>query len=500
MLNLCGLLDGPLVFFETMMGVPWMEFLTRLGEPTLERLRALPSQTRVAGISLGLVIAVGLWLLIGRGAPQDYVALWDGRDFSEPQIARISAAFRKHRLEGARISGRSIEIPAAQKGVYLMAVEAENAWPAQFDAPIERALAGANPLMSWQQNRESLQRGEKQMLARIVEEMSGIENAAVQYDEIRHPGFPPRVESRAMVAVKAVGIRHLEPEEVEAIRDTVVAFKSGLEREHVTITDLNACRAYPGSHAPDSSHMSARTLAAAKRLVEDQWRTKLEERLHMYPDLTVSVNAHFADMPSAGRADQPSALALPTPLRLVQVTASIDVPKRYFVNVWRQRYGPGEHEVPQAEQLREIEQEVCDTIARAASAMLPPPAPGWQTPHQVTVTSHDELLAECDPVVRSLWSRPWGWAGIIASILAAGAIVVINQGFRRRAARSRANAANASTAPLAGASNDARQPPTAFGVQPTPCLAELQQQVTKLVQQDPAAASEVLRRWLNRAA
>ena len=475
-----------------------MEFLTRLGEPTLERLRALPSQTRVVGISLGLVIAVGLWLLVGRPAPQQYVALWDGREFSEPQIARISAAFHKHRLENARISGRSIEIPAAQKDIYLMAVEAENAWPAKFDASIERALAEANPLMPWQQNRESLQRGEKQMLARIVEEMSGIENAAVQYDEIRRPGFPPRVESRAMVAVKAVGVRHLDPEEVEAIRDTVVAFKSGLEREHVTITDLNACRAYPGGQAPDSSHVSARTLAAAKRVVEEEWRTKIEERLHMYPDLTVSINAHFAEMPIAANADQRSTWETSAPLRLVQVAASIDVPKRYFVDVWRRRHGCGEHEVPRAEQIREIEQDVCDTIARAVSAMLPPPAPGWKTPHQVTVTSHDELLAESVPVVRSPWS--WHWSWIVAAVLVAGSAVLITQGFRRRVARSRVHPADVSTIPLANASSEARQPPAALGTQPSPSWAELQQQVNKLVQQDPAAAGEVLKRWLNRAA
>ncbi len=475
-----------------------MEFLTRLGEPTLERLRALPSQTRVVGISLGLVIAVGLWLLVGRTAPQQYVALWDGREFSEPQIARISAAFRKHRLEDARIAGRSIEIPAAEKDDYLMAVEAEDAWPAKFDASIEQALAGANPLMPWQQNRESLQRGEKQMLARIVEEMSGIENAAVQYDEIRHSGFPPRVESRAMVAVKAVGLRHLDPEEVEAIRDTVVAFKSGLEREHVTITDLNACRAYPGGQAPASSDVAARTLAAAKRVVEDQWRTKIEERLHMYPDPTVSVNAHFADLPIAADVDQRSTWETTAPLRLVQVTASIDVPKRYFVDVWRQRHGSGEHEAPRSEQIREIEQEVCDTIARAVSAILPPPAPGWQTPRQVTVTSHDELLAESVPVVRSPWS--WRWPWIVAAALVAGSAVVIMRGFRRRATRSRAHAADVSAIPLANASSEARQPSAALGTQPSQSLAELQQQVTKLVQQDPTAAGEVLKGWLNRAA
>jgi hypothetical protein len=125
-----------------------MGLLTRLGEPILERLRALTTQSRMVAVSLGLLIVIGLWLLAGRTASHEFVALLDGREFTEPQMARLIAAFRKHRLEGARISGRNVEIPAAHKDFYLMAVDAENAWPAKFDAPVERALAGANPLMS----------------------------------------------------------------------------------------------------------------------------------------------------------------------------------------------------------------------------------------------------------------------------------------------------------------------------------------------------------------
>jgi uncharacterized protein (DUF2267 family) len=474
-----------------------MELLSRLGEPMLERLRALPAQRRLAGIVLGLIVAAGLWLLMGRAVPADFVPLLDGREFSEPQIARISSAFRKHRLEDAKIAGRSIEIPRAQKSVYLMAVDAENAWPAEFDAPVERALAGTNPLMPWQQSRESLQRGEKQMLARIVAEMSGIENAAVQYDEVRHPGFPPRVESRAVVAVKAVGLRHLEPEEIEAIRDTVVAFKSGLERENVTITDLNACRAYPGSREPDTSHAAARTLAAAKRTIEDELRAKIEERLRMYPDLTVAVSAHFAETPMADRIGSRSEPAPPVSMRLVQVTASIDVPKSYFVDVWRQRYAAAHRQPPEAEQIQEIEQEVCDTIARAVSAMLPPPAPGWQTPHQVSVTSHDDLLADPGQTARIAWWTVWGWpVGIASGLLLA--TVVAAACYSRRRGRSKKKATIRSTPPLP--ERDAPRPLTVFGAESPPPFAELQQQLTALVQRDPAAAAEVLKQWLGRAA
>jgi uncharacterized protein (DUF2267 family) len=474
-----------------------MELLSRLGEPVLERLRALPAQRRLAGIALGLLVGVGLWLLVGRSLPVDFVPLLDGREFSEPQIARISSAFRKHRLEGAKISGRSIEIPRNEKSVYLMALDAENAWPAEFDAPVERALADTNPLMPWQQSRENLQRGEKQMLARIVAEMNGIENAAVQYDEVRHPGFPPRIESRAVVAVKAVGLRHLEPEEVEAIRDTVVAFKSGLEREQVTITDLNACRAYPGSRVPDTSYTAARALTAAKRAIEEQWQAKIVERLRMYPDLTVAVNAHFDETPPAERLELPSESSPPVSMRLVQVTASIDVPRSYFVDVWRQRYGAPDSQPPGPEQIQEIEQEICGTIARAVSAMLPPPAQGWQTPHQVTVTSHDELQADPGRFASIARWTAWGWpVSVGASSVFALAIAAVWY-FRRRS-RTKSDSKPGFAAPLPDRIGP--RPLSVVGGESPPAYVELQQQLTALVLRDPAAAAEVLKQWLGRAA
>jgi hypothetical protein len=248
--------------------------------------------------------------------------------------------------------------------------------------------------MPWQQSRESLQRGEKQMLARIVEEMSGIENAAVQYDEIRHPGFPPRVESRAMVAVKAVGVAALgsrggrsDPRYRRGVQERF----GTRARHHHRPERLPRLSGRP---SPRFLACAARTLAAAKRVVEDEWRTKIEERLHMYPDLTVSINAHFAEMPIA-----------PTPTRVPSegnVRSDASGPggglDRCAEALFRRRLAP-------TSRLRGTRGTSGRTDSRDRTGCLrhdrssrvghvAAPAPGWQTPHQVTVTSHDELLAD----------------------------------------------------------------------------------------------------------
>ncbi|MCH5373122.1 MAG: hypothetical protein JJ992_04045, partial [Planctomycetes bacterium] len=417
---------------------------------------------------------------------------------SEPQIARMTTAFRKHQLDGARIASHTIEIPRAEKEAYLMALDEENAWPARFDDPVDRALAGANPLMPWQQSRESLERGEKQMLARIVEEMNGIENAAVQYDEIRQPGFPPRIEVRAVVAVKAVGRRPLELEEIEAIRDTVVAFKSGLERENVTITDLNACRAYPGGRSPDTGQAAARAVAAAKDAIEDELRAKIAQRLSMYPGLAVAVNAHFDERPAADLLAGSDGTDSRHAARLVRVTASIDVPRSYFVTVWRHRYGATPQQTPPPDQVEYVQREICGTIERAVSAMLPPPAPGWQTSRLVTVTSHDELPPE--PVGGNSVAGLPTWMGAALAGLTLITIVVLPGGLyiRRRRQSGRMPPVEPRDAkPVAAFEN---LQPRSINLHDRPPVADLKEQLNDLIKRDPGAAAEVLRQWLSRAA
>lgn len=469
-----------------------MEFPRRAWGPTLDSIRALPLNARLLAAAAGLIIVVGLLSLLRTSSRTEYEPLLEGRQLAPPEIAKMAAAFQKHGLHEAQISFQGIEIPRQQKDAYLVALDTEQAWPADFDEPVEQALAGTSALMPWQQNRESLQRGEKQMLARILEGMTGIETAAVQYDEVRLAGFPPRSEMRAMVAIRAVGRRDLEYEEIEAVRDTVVAFKSGLERCNVTVTDLNACRAYPGSLAADASHAAARARSSAKRALEEDLRAKIEQRLAVYPGRIVAVHAHFESSgPEPSTDDNPPS---PIPLRLVLVTASIDLPKSYFRTVWQQRRGVDS--APAADELADIEGEICTTIEKAVSAMLPPPAPGWDHGPLVTVTSHDELPLPSAGDAHRLAPLPRAVAYSLPVVVIA--ILLLAAVRWRNRSRSRAGACQAVEfdASRAGQASSGPEPDE----RTEPGFVALQDQLAKLVKQDPAAAAEVLKQWLNRAA
>jgi hypothetical protein len=101
----------------------------------------------------------------------------------------------------------------------------------------------------------------------------------------------------------------------------------------------------------------------------------------------------------------------------------------------------------EAEQIQEIEAEVCRTIARTVSAMLPPPAPGWQTPDQVLVTSHDDLLLAPGPASRFPQSMLGIGSAVLALIAAWGVVLAVVLLVRRRAARRKANSIQDATHP-----------------------------------------------------
>ena len=57
------------------------------------------------------------------------------------------------------------------------------------------------------------------------------------------------------------------------------------------------------------------------------------------------------------------------------VSASIDLPKSYFAQVWREQNADTESESPDRQAIHAVEQEVKQTVEQAVLALLPSPAP-----------------------------------------------------------------------------------------------------------------------------
>ncbi len=273
---------------------------------------------------------------------------------------------------------------------YLVALDAADALPADFDDSLDEIAADSNPFASRQQTEMGFRLAEQKKLARILSGMNGIDSASVQYAEIKKSGFPPTYDIRAVVAVRAEGKRRLAYEEIEAIRDTVAGYVAGLDRAQVTVSDLNACRAYPGGGDAAGPAAASYAARAEQAKLEEEFRTKIQSRLVAYPGAIVGVNVHLADASASTPPDAASAAARRrfTP---ALVSASIDLPKSYFAQVWREQNTDTESESPDRRAIQAVEHEIKQTVEQAVLALLPPPADPRRRSPQVVVTSYEDL-------------------------------------------------------------------------------------------------------------
>jgi flagellar biosynthesis/type III secretory pathway M-ring protein FliF/YscJ len=501
-------------------GVAWMQWYSHAYELTLERLTGLTPRARWVAVVVLLLLGVLIVLVSTRRPRSEVEFLFGCQTFSRAEITAMESALAKAGLSESDVVGNRLRIPRLKKDLYLKALAAGDALPGGFD-PGWDAYVPENPFSSREVVEQKAKHAHLQKLARIVQGMNGIESATVNYDEMKKAGFPPTIEKRSVAVVRAVEGRHLTFDQVEAIRDTVAGYISGLDRRMVTVTDLNAVRAYPGNLESMSSGQQYTTL---QWIQEKAFREKILSRLAMYPGVVVGVNVHLQpamialngiearETPVGHSSHANTASPLPVSeaaaIVPVLVTASIDMPQSYFLKVWRERHPTAEQD-PAPEQLLELERETKQTVQRAVTAMLPPPATHWAAIEQVTVTTYADVprpgapssTAELDE--REIHAMlPWALlavTGILAMIATCrnhrrnrtariaghdeqSAAVVDPQGTQEASAV----ASHERTAP--SSDTDSR------------AASNWQQELLKTVQQDPAGAVKVLHRWIKDAA
>ena len=414
----------------------------------------------------------------------------------------MTAAFQSAGLTGARLADSQILVPKAKMDAYLVALDADDALPADFDDELDAVAADSNPFASRQQTEMGYRLAEQKKLARILSGMNGIETASVQYAEIKKPGFPPTYDVRAVVAVRAEGKRPLTYEEIEAIRDTVAGYVAGLNRAQVTVSDLNACRAYPGEADTPGSAAASYAARAEQSRWEEEYRVKIQRRLAAYPAAIVGVNVQLAESSDSVSPEAASAVAGRRRFMPALVAASIDLPKSYFTQVWSERNPDARSSSPNQPALQAVELDVKRTVEQAVLALLPPPAAHLRGSPQVVVTAYDDLPPPHDATAFGLRSRGIAWIANYGALAAAALLLTVSLLLyvrtRRRAGgglrvyqpeEAGEAPGNIALAPLA--------PGSANGPGAEP---DLQAEISRAIQRNPQAAAETLQRWLGKAA
>jgi flagellar biosynthesis/type III secretory pathway M-ring protein FliF/YscJ len=327
----------------------------------------------------------------------------------------------------------------------------------------------------------------------------------VQFSEVSTGGLSRSTEKSALVAVQAIGNASLDAEHVQAIRNTVAA-AIGVQQQNVTVTDLNARHAYVGTSAAAAGNDS--NYLTDKAQFEKQWQDKIYRRLAIYPGIVVGVNV---ELDADAHRFNKTVTAYRAALAPTRVTASIDVPASYFLDVWRTRNAESQSnhgDAPSRAELHSIEAEVKANIEAAVVGMLPPWPAGAEPYRRVTITAYQDLPAPLEQ--GPSWARGasrWmaaNWQLLGMAMLGAISLLLLPSVIR--AAKSPPAKASTPSTDAAATGNDEspKEPPAATSKEPQHHVETsdqtLHEELQKRVRQDPQAAAKVLRHWIGDAA
>jgi flagellar M-ring protein FliF len=531
-----------------------MDVLNRAIAQLREAYRSMtPGSRFTAGLLAAVIVGALAYLGTQQGAKPD-TDLMRGVPIAESHLPLMEAAFEKAKLKGYVVRGTSIFVPRGDESKYHAALKAANALPPDMGAARRDAMNNVSIMDIGSSREQQRTRFAKlEGLGSFIRTMPGVEDANVEYEVDPKPGPFEKKLATAVVCVKMKGTSQLDESTVLAIRDTVAGAFAGLKPEDVAVADSNG-RAWRGPIGTPEENRYRQT----KRTAEQELKTGILKALDHIPGADVLVNVEFNREPAtaAKPADVAAATAPreePAPkspnaasqkpnvaavldsllsgtsgeqssspsersraagsgpveivapaLTPVSIRVLVRVPMSYFASLWHQR-NPEEagkdRKKPDQAAVDRIRIDESANIQRCVAALLPTIPDKPNVADMVTVTSFEEISASTpafifpDDVLN--WARQ-SWK----TLAAVGAALICLLGLwliaRSKPAKADVPATPTPVAPVAVQAS----PPHAKVAAPhwrrpaTTAEEPVREELSKLVENDPEAAANILRKWI----
>ena len=533
-----------------------MEVFHRAYSQLRDSYRSMTPGSRLTTWLLAAVLVGALAYLGTQQVAKPDTDLMHGAPIARSQLPLMEAAFDKAKLKGGYvIRGSSILVPHGEESKYMAALVAANALPPRMGAAGQEALNGNSWMeMGSGRDQQRMRIAKQKDLAQAIRLRPGIEDATVDYDVDSRPGpFKDKVAT-AVVCVKPAGTNQLDEATVLAIRDMVVGAFAGLKPEEVVVADSNG-----GTWRGPMGTAEENQYRLAKRTSEQDLKTRILKALDNIPnvDVQVTVELKREQAASARAASCAAAPAVPrqesspsgasvvsqrpnvaavldsllsgtsgegrgsssertgtaasesiekAPIALTPISARVlvRVPMSYFTSVWQQRNpveGGAAKKAPEQAVLDQIRIEESTNIQRCVAALLPPIRDGASLAEQVTVTPFVEISATTPAF--SIPEDVLNWAAQSWQTLAAAGITLVCLLGLWLIARAKPAKADEPAMPVAAEPPTDASPPTPAKVaaphwrrHTRAADRPLREELSKLVEDDPETAANILRKWI----
>jgi flagellar biosynthesis/type III secretory pathway M-ring protein FliF/YscJ len=456
-----------------------------------QRLRDLSAGARLTILFLLLLVLASIWIMLPSGEGNEEY-LFGGREFSSLELANMEQAFATANLNESRIVGSRMRIPRTKKSQYLASLQGVFE-PKHLNSDVDDVLKENDWWGSSELRKLRLKNATEKDLSRTIAMMPGIEQAKVSIDESVTHGFQKQIERTALAAVKPVGSIQLAARTAESIREVVSARYTGLERDRVTVIDLNSGEIFGSSSPQGPWSVPNDPYVILKRYYEREWRSKIQDMVSMIPSVKVQVNVVLEETDNVNHQQQQQPESTLVPIRGI---ASIAIPRSYYrmIQKRRQDEATSTGSTPaEPTDLEVIEAEVGEAVKKMVVGLLPNLSAGNNPYPQVQVSSYLDFPApsEAIPTVPLVVLSDWltaNWRPVALGTLGLLALIILTVRFRRR------------EQPIEAETEQPADEPTDIAAPmelPSPSLRD---ELAQLVQEEPDSVVETISRWLKDAA
>ncbi len=265
-------------------------------------------------------------------------------------------AFAQAGLNDYEVKDGGILIPKTSRSEYVRAIADSRAMPGEIYLPRVEAIEKSSPFESSSQRAERLKLALERELANSIQRMPGVESAFVHIDEaLAGKGLQRRRTASAVVTVQPTTPHGLRLERIESIRRLVSAAKVELNPANVSVTDL----ASGTTHGGEQYSTPQAEYTAHKIRFERLWNDKIRSLIKI-GGAEVSSNVDLEYQTAEGTS-------VPTWFP-VRVAVSVGIPDTFYDSVLSEIESTDSR---RKVSLAEIETTTHERVRKTISRLLP---------------------------------------------------------------------------------------------------------------------------------
>lgn len=277
--------------------------LRQIREQSLALFAQMKPHQRVTFVALALMVLVPFaWLIMNR-EETGYEPLQWGAAFDREVLMQAEQALIDRNLNDFKTVGQRIVAPASKVEEYNGALAAAGIWSPHARGELEKVLETTSVFTPKDQFDARLRMMLQQEIRRVLRNIDGIQDADVIWarSESRTRGASASGVTAAVHVTPRPG-RELSPSLIETLRGSVAGMIPDLKREAVTIVDRSTGQSWTGSNPGDP--FDNKLEEKKRKIIQDHTnyiRSKLEE---MIPGVVVAVNVEFDNLLSSRERSQ----------------------------------------------------------------------------------------------------------------------------------------------------------------------------------------------------